>query len=255
MQQLTIIKIGGKVLDDPDLLNAVLADFSAIKGKKILVHGGGKKASRLCEQLGIQARMHAGRRITDAATLEVAVMTYAGILNKQVVGGLQGLNSNAFGLSGVDGRTILAVKRPVGKVDYGFAGDVEWVNQKLIAGLMELDVVPVFCAISADRSGQLLNTNADTIATLLAIALTGQYTVTLKLCFEKPGVLADPDDDTSVLATLRSEEYAASMEAGNIYEGMIPKLDNAFAAKTAGVKQVFVCGLDGVLTEKGTKIC
>ncbi|PHI18475.1 acetylglutamate kinase [Lewinellaceae bacterium SD302] len=254
MQQLTIIKIGGKVLDDQDQLDAVLADFSAIRGRKILVHGGGKKASRLCEQLGIQPRMHAGRRITDAATLEVAVMTYAGVLNKQVVGRLQGLSCNAFGLSGVDGQAIVANKRPVGLVDYGFAGDVEWINEKLIAGLMELDVVPVFCAISADRSGQLLNTNADTIATLLAIALTQQYAVTLKFCFEKAGVLADPDDETSVLATLNSEEYTASTKAGNIYEGMIPKLDNAFAAKNAGVERVLVCGLDGILVDAGTKI-
>ncbi len=251
---LTILKIGGKLLDNDTLLGSALSAFAKIEGPKILVHGGGKKGSEISRRLGIEPQMVEGRRITDAATLEVVTMVYAGLLNKTVVAKLQALGCNAIGLSGADGNAILAKKRGAGAIDYGFAGDIETVNNALIVNFLENRLTPVFSPITHNGKGQLLNTNADTIARMLAVSLAQNFEVTLKFCFEKNGVLLDPSDDASVLPLLDFEAYELHKTAGVISEGMLPKLDNAFAAKNGGVKQVLVCGVGGIFEQKGTQI-
>ncbi len=251
---LTILKIGGKLLDDDHHLGLVLSAFANIEGPKILVHGGGKKGSEISRRLGIEPQMVEGRRITDAATLEVVTMVYAGLLNKTVVAKLQALGCNAIGLSGADGNAILAKKRGAGAIDYGFAGDIETVNNALIVNFLENNLTPVFSPITHDGQGQLLNTNADTIARMLAVSLAQNFEVTLKFCFEKNGVLLDPSDDASVLPMLDSVAYEGYKSSGVISEGMLPKLDNAFAAKNGGVKEVWVCGIEGIAEQKGTLI-
>ncbi len=235
---LYVLKIGGKILDDKAKLKAALADFAKIKTPKILVHGGGKRANELCPKLGIEPKMIDGRRITDAPTLEVATMIYAGLLNKTVVSQLQALGCNALGLSGADGNVIQAVKRPVKTIDYGFAGDIVQVNTALLKTLLQQGITPVFCSITHDKAGQLLNTNADTIATSIAIALAGEYAVQLQFHFEKKGVLMNPEDEASFLRSLTHSDYEVHKASGIISAGMIPKLDNAFAAKSAGVASV-----------------
>lgn len=252
--KLTILKIGGKLLDDDEMLFSALAAFSKIKGPKILVHGGGKKGSEISRRLGIEPQMVEGRRITDAATLEVVTMVYAGLLNKKIVAQLQSFGCNALGLSGPDGNAIHANQRPSGEVDYGLAGDVDVVNKKLIINLLKKDITPVFSPITHDGNGQLLNTNADTIARMLAAALSKDFEVTLKFCFEKNGVLLAPDDDNSVMKKLSKTDYKLFRLKGVISEGMIPKLDNAFAAKKGGVSKVWVCGVGGISQRAGTKI-
>ncbi len=252
--QLFILKIGGKLLDDEAQLSSALAAFSKINGPKILVHGGGKKGSEISRRLGIEPQMVDGRRITDAATLEVVTMVYAGLLNKTVVAKLQALGCDAIGLSGADGNAILSKKRGAGAIDYGFVGDVENINNKLIINFLEDSLTPVVSPITHDGQGQLLNTNADTIARFLAVSLAQDFEVTLKFCFEKNGVLLDPTDDNSVLSSLDVETYAQYKAAGVISEGMLPKLDNAFAAKSGGVRKVWVCGVEGIFEEKGTLI-
>ncbi len=242
IQPLHITKIGGKILEDEARLDQVLRNFVNLEGHKILVHGGGKRASEMSRRLGIEPRMHQGRRITDEPALEVATMVYAGWSNKKVVSLLQAGGCDALGLSGADGNAILARKRPVGEVDYGFAGDIEEVNTGLIRHLLFAQITPVFCAITHDGQGQLLNTNADTIAARLARALTPHYDVHLHYCFEKPGVLTDPDDDDTVIARLTFDSYRQYQQQGVITDGMIPKLDNAFGALRHGVKGVVICG-------------
>ncbi len=255
MKALHIIKIGGKLLDNPVQLKELLSTFAQLNVPKILVHGGGKKASSLCQKLGITPQMKAGRRITDEATLEVVTMVYAGLINKQVVSQLQAFQCNAVGCTGADGNLILAKKRAAVPIDYGFAGDIESVNTEQLVQFLEGGITPVFCAITHDGNGQLLNTNADTIATSLAIALSKHYEVNLKFCFEKEGVLADPTNDLSVLTNLSQEEYFLERKKGSISDGMIPKLDNAFSAKKAKVHNVKICGSTGITTSKGTEIC
>lgn len=254
MKQLTILKIGGKLLDDDAQLGSALSAFASIKGPKILVHGGGKKGSEISRRLGIEPQLVDGRRITDAATLEVVTMVYAGLLNKTVVAKLQALGCDAIGLSGTDGNAILSKKRGAGAIDYGFVGDVENINNKLIINFLENKLTPVVSPITHDGRGQLLNTNADTIARCLAVSLVQDFDVTLKFCFEKNGVLLDPTDDDSVVPSLDFETYEQHKARGVISEGMLPKLDNAFAAKNGGVKEVWVCGVDGIFEEKGTQI-
>ncbi len=254
MRQLSILKIGGKLLDDDAQLGSALSAFAKITGPKILVHGGGKKGSEISRRLGIEPQMVEGRRITDAATLEVVTMVYAGLLNKTVVAKLQALGCNAIGLSGADGNAILSKKRGAGAMDYGFVGDVETVNNQLIISFLENDLTPVFSPITHDGSGQLLNTNADTIARMLAVSLAQNFDVTLKFCFEKNGILLNPSDDASVLPSLDFETYEKHKTAGVISEGMLPKLDNAFAAKNGGVAEVWVCGVEGIIEKKGTLI-
>lgn len=243
MQALTLIKIGGNVIDDPTALASFLKSYARIGGKKILVHGGGKIASSIGQRLGITPRMAEGRRITDAATLEVVTMVYAGLVNKNIVAALQAGGVNAMGLCGADGNIIPAEKRPVREIDYGFAGDISasTVGDEALASLLEQGFSPVIAPITHDGQGQLLNTNADTIAATLSEALSSRYEVTLFYCFEKKGVLSDPENDDSVIPSIHPAYYAELKEKGIVSRGMVPKLDNAFRALAGGVKQVHIC--------------
>ncbi len=241
MNKLYIIKIGGNVLDDPAALTKFLQDFSTIREPKILIHGGGKLATKLGEQLGIQARMVKGRRITDAATLDLVTMVYGGLVNKQLVARLQHLGCNALGVTGADGNMIRAVKRPVKDVDYGYVGDITPadVNSALLYFLLKQNVVPVFASLT-HASGMMLNTNADTIASVLAIALSKHFDVRLIFCFEKKGVMRDVQDESSVIRLLYETTYQELLEQGSFADGILPKLENAFAAIHAGVKEVLI---------------
>ena len=242
MKKLYIIKIGGNVIDDPEQLNKFLSDFSKIEDSKILVHGGGKIASELAKRLGISQALVNGRRITDAETLKVTIMVYAGLINKQIVTLLQANGVNAIGLSGADGNSITAVKRNVIDIDYGFVGDVtgSGVNLEFINSLLSAKITPVFSAITHDGKGQLLNTNADTIASVLAVAMSKYFDVQLNYCFEKKGVLKDVDDENSVISSITKTKYKQLLSEGVISKGMIPKLDNAFEAIQNGVKSVMI---------------
>ncbi|HEX8349676.1 MAG TPA: acetylglutamate kinase [Hymenobacter sp.] len=239
---LKVFKIGGGILDDEAQLGQFVAEFAKTAGKKILVHGGGKGASDMLQALGIEPRMINGRRITDAATLDIVTMFYAGKTNKQLVALLQQQQVNALGLSGADGNVIRASKRPVREVDYGFVGDLneQSINGALVHQLLQLDLTPVFCAITHDGQGQLLNTNADTIASAVAKALAALYEVELHFCFEKNGVLADVQDEQSVIPQITPTQYQELKANGIIAAGMLPKLENAFAALEAGVERVVI---------------
>lgn len=254
--QLTVLKIGGNVINNPAALYEALDYFAGLVEPAILVHGGGRKANELITELGRQPVMMGGRRITDAPTLEIVTMVYAGLLNKNIVVGLQQRGTNAIGLSGADGNAILAQKRPAGNVDYGFAGDVVGVNHQLLSELLRLGLRPVLCAITHDAKGQLLNTNADTIAAETAKALAGAgYTVSLKYCFELPGVLRDIADPTSLLPQITAPAYSQLRNDGVIAGGMVPKLDNAFAAIEAGVDTVVIGDLQNLRAGAGTTLC
>lgn len=239
-EHLSVFKIGGALLEDGTGLAEALAFFTALPGPKILVHGGGRSASRLSGQLGIPSLMHEGRRITDAAALEVVLMVYAGLENKRLVAQLQATGCNALGLSGADGNAILARKRAVKDIDYGFAGDIDVVNAHAITTLLRAGFTPVFCAITHNGKGQLLNTNADTIASAIAVALSEQFHTTLYYCFELPGVMTDVARPDSVLLELDPASYAEQRQLGHISGGMIPKLDNCFYALAHGAAQVWV---------------
>ena len=251
---LSIYKIGGEVLDDATQLAALLRDFAALAGPKILVHGGGRRADLVLAQMGIEPQMVAGRRLTDAATLEVVTMVYAGLLNKQLTADLQALRCNAIGMSGADATIIRARKRPVGAIDYGFAGDVEDVNATVLQQLLTLGLTPVCCAITHNGAGQLLNTNADTIAATLATALASQYAVRLVYCFGKPGVLTDVNNDNSVIQVLNPVTYQEHVAAGHIADGMLPKLDNAFASLAAGVQEIVIGNVISINSGTATRI-
>jgi len=238
--QLSIIKIGGNIIDDEVKLGAFLGIFAAVPGKKILVHGGGKLATKVAEGLGIKQKMIDGRRITDAETLRVVTMVYAGTINKQVVAQLQALGCPAMGLTGADGNAILSHQRVHASIDYGFVGDVDSVNTSLLTSLLMLEKVLVFAPITHDGKGQLLNTNADTIAQELARALSASFDVSLVYSFEKRGVLLDAEDDSSVIGRINATDYAGLKARQVIFAGMIPKLDNAFAALRSGVKKVII---------------
>jgi acetylglutamate kinase len=253
-EKLRIIKIGGNVVDTPSVLSQVLRDFSAIEGRKIVVHGGGKIADVLLKKMDIVPQKIEGRRITDAATLDVVTMVYAGLINKKMVAELQSIGCNALGLTGADVNAIEAHKR-VSKngIDYGFAGDIDAVNTDVLSKLLDsVAETLVFAPITHDKKGQLLNTNADTIAATLAVALSEKFDVTLKYIFEKKGVLADPKDDESVISTMNYADFQAGKADGSIYEGMIPKLDNAFNVLKSGVSSVVICGIEGVNSAVGT---
>ncbi|MCA5004285.1 acetylglutamate kinase [Sphingobacterium bovistauri] len=239
---LNIIKIGGNVIDDDIQLETFLEKFAAIPGKKILVHGGGKIATRLASKLGLEAKMVEGRRITDKDMLDVVTMVYAGLTNKNIVALLQKYTCDAIGLSGADGNVIKAVKRPVREIDYGYAGDIlaDSVNSLAIKKFLDAGFTPVFSAITHNGSGQLLNTNADTIASALATAMADHYETSLIYCFEKNGVLLDVNDENSVIENITSSDFDKYKERGIISDGMIPKLQNAFDAINKGVKSVYV---------------
>ena len=240
MEKLTIVKVGGKIVEEEDSLDALLNDFSKIKGFKLLVHGGGRSATKLASQLGIESKMVGGRRITDAETLRVVTMVYGGLVKKNIVARLQSMNANALGLTGADMNLIRSVKRPVKDVDYGFVGDVEKVNAELLADLIAKGVVPVLAPLTHDGHGSMLNTNADTIAGETAKALSSFFDVTLIFCFEKRGVLMDANDDDSVIPSLTRSEYEAYVKKEIIKGGMLPKLENAFKVIEGGAKKVFI---------------
>ena len=239
---LYIIKIGGNVIDNSENLHNFLKDFTALKGNKILVHGGGKVATQLSETLGIEPKMVEGRRITDIETLRVVTMVYGGLINKNVVAQLQKFGTNAIGLTGADGNFIRTKKRPVKTIDYGFVGDIDEtsIDNTNIKRLMDGGFTPVFCAITHDGDGQLLNTNADTIASALAVSLAKLYDTTLIYCFEKSGVLKDINDEDSLITDIDPQYYEELKKQQIIHSGMLPKLDNAFTAITCGVKAVII---------------
>ena len=239
MNKLTIIKIGGNVIDDPKSLDQFLTDFAQITEPAILVHGGGKIATQIGNKLGIEAKMVDGRRITDAETLDLVTMVYGGLTNKKIVAQLQAKGFNAIGLTGADGNVMLAKKRPVKQIDYGFVGDIngEGVNTTLLKSLLNQGVNPVFCALTHDGEGHMLNTNADTIASVLAVAMSREFEVELVYCFEQPGVLSNFENKV-VIPVLEPKNYQEYKDSGVINSGMIPKLDNAFDALNAGVKSV-----------------
>jgi len=251
-QKLKIIKIGGNVINDQDALASFLSDFSKINEPKILVHGGGKRASEMIADLGLKPRMVDGRRVTDESTLEIVTMVYAGLLNKNITAVLQKNNCNAIGLSGADGNTILAHKRIVKDVDYGYAGDVDQVNSGVIEGLLSNNLTPVFCAITHDKKGQLLNTNADTIAAELAKGMSKVFDVELIYCFEKLGVLADIENDATLIEKIDFISLSFLKKNNIISEGMLPKVDNCFDALQNGVKKVII-GKPEVIYDKSLK--
>lgn len=246
MQQLTIIKVGGKVVEESASLNELLNDFVLLPGLKLLVHGGGRSATKISEQLGIETTMVKGRRVTDAETLKVVTMVYAGLVNKTIVASLQARGCNAIGLTGADMDLIRSKKRVGGEVDYGFVGDVVAVQTEHIAQLIADGVVPVVAPITHDGTGQLLNTNADTMASALATALAQVFEVDLVYCFEKPGVMMDQNDESSVISTLDKAMFQKLQNEGIIVEGMIPKLDNGFASIDAGVRKVVITNIEGM---------
>jgi len=254
MERLTIVKVGGKVVEEKETLDQLLDHLSQIRGKRILVHGGGSLATNLAEKLGIETLMVDGRRITDEATLEVVVMVYAGLVNKKIVAGLQAKGCNAIGLTGADMNVIRAVKRPVKTIDYGFVGDIMGVNTSELRLLLNEEVVPVMAPITHDCKGQLLNTNADTIAADLAIELSNYYTVNLFYCFEKKGVLLNPDDENSVISELSYDRFKELKIEGVIKEGMIPKLENGFNAMRNGVNQVLITNPNLISMARGTRL-
>jgi len=240
MEKLFVVKIGGNIIDDEQKLTNFLQDFAAIKAPKILIHGGGKLATKMAKELGIEQQMIDGRRITDAETLKIVTMVYAGLINKNIVAQLQANGCNAIGLSGADANVILAHKRKHSTIDYGFVGDVDAVNAHFLHSLLQQQLTIVLAPITHDANGLLLNTNADTIAQEAAKALSALYAVELIYSFEKSGVLLDVDDENSVISTLTATYYAQLKEQQLIFAGMIPKLDNAFAALNSGVNKVII---------------
>ncbi len=240
MEKLTIIKVGGKIVEEEASLQQLLNDFSSLEGHKLLVHGGGRSATRIAAQLGIETKMVNGRRVTDADMLRVVTMVYGGLVNKDLVANLQARGLNAMGFTGADMDVIRSVKRPVKDVDYGYVGDVQRVNAPLLADLIRKGIVPVMAPLTHDGEGHLLNTNADTIAGETAKALAAEFEVTLVFCFEKKGVLRNENEDDSVIPHITHAEFEALTADGTIQGGMIPKLENSFAALAQGVKQVVI---------------
>jgi acetylglutamate kinase len=249
MEKLSIIKIGGNIIEDENSLNAFLKLFSNLEGKKILVHGGGKRATSVASKLGIESKMVNGRRITDAETLEVITMVYGGLVNKNIVAKLQALDIDAIGLTGADINSIKSEKRPVKEVDFGFVGDVKEIASNSIDKLMKADFTPVFCAITHDGNGQLLNTNADTIASKIAVGMSEIYETSVYYCFELNGVLKDFNDKNSVVKSINSNSYKELLDAKIITNGMIPKIDNCFDALNNGVSKVHI-GNTSMLTKE-----
>lgn len=254
-EKLTIIKVGGAVVEDEAQLSQLLQDFSALDGKKVLVHGGGRRATQVASQLGIESQMVGGRRITDAAMLQVVTMVYGGLVNKNLVARLQAHGVNALGLTGADMNVIRSHKRPLKDgIDYGFVGDVDAVDGQRLSQLIDQGIVPVMAPLTHDGEGHILNTNADTIASETAKALAPYYDVTLTFCFEKKGVLSNPDDDNSVIPTINEADFERYRANGTISGGMIPKIENALAAIRAGVHEVVITLATALDGQGGTHI-
>lgn len=254
MQKLNVIKVGGQIVEEPETLQALLSRFAAVEGLKVLVHGGGRAATRIASQLGIESKMVGGRRITDEPMLQVVTMVYGGLVNKNIVAKLQALGVNALGLTGADLGYMRSDKRPVKDIDYGFVGDVKDVDSSVMAKLIADGVVPVLAPLTHDGNGNLLNTNADTIAAEAAKALARHFDVTLTFCFEKKGVLSNPDDDDSVISQITREDFEKYVADGTVAGGMIPKLENAFDAISKGVSRVVITKADELGNNSGTVI-
>lgn len=255
-EKLTIVKVGGAVVEDAEQLTRLLKDFSAIEGRKLLVHGGGRRATKVAERLGIETKVIDGRRITDEAMLEVVTMVYGGLVNKQVVARLQACGVNALGLTGADADVVRSHKRPLKNgIDYGYVGDVDCADGDTLCGLIEQGIVPVMAPLTHDGKGNILNTNADTMASETAKALAGHYDVTLIFSFEKPGVLRHPDDDTSLIPVITREDFERYKADGTISGGMLPKLENALSAVDAGVSRVIITLASAIDGQHGTVIC
>lgn len=255
MEKVTIVKVGGAVVEDNEQLAQLLTDFAAIPGKKVLVHGGGRRATKVAAALGIESKMVNGRRITDAQMLEVVTMVYGGLVNKNLVAKLQAKGVNALGLTGADMDVIHSHKRPVKDgVDFGYVGDVERANGKMLQTLIQEGITPVMAPLTHDGNGNILNTNADTIASETAKALAPFYDVTLIYSFEKKGVLSNPDDDNSVIPVITRADFEKYQADGTIGGGMIPKIENALAAVDAGVKEVIITLATAIDGKQGTVI-
>ncbi len=256
INSINVVKIGGNVIDDPVALTSFVEIFASLQGPKILVHGGGKEATRLSKEMGIETTMIEGRRVTDRATLDIVTMTYAGLINKRIVSMLQASGCNALGFSGADGNIIKATRRPATPIDYGFVGDIDPkdINDNLISLLLEAGITPVVCAICHDGNGTLLNCNADSVAAALAIGCSRIAPTVLTYCFEKAGVLADVDDEASIIPLITEENFKTLKEDGVIAKGMIPKLANALDSASKGVKEVRICKAENLLSDLGTII-
>jgi acetylglutamate kinase len=254
MNKLTIIKVGGKIVEEEQSLQQLLKDFAQIEGYKILVHGGGRSATKLAERLGIESRMVDGRRITDMETLQVVTMVYGGLVNKNIVAKLQALGIDALGLTGADMNIMLSDKRPVKDIDYGYVGDVKEVNIDNLSSLIQQGIIPVLAPLTHDGKGNMLNTNADTIAGETAKALAQAFDVSLVYCFEKKGVLMNEKDDDSVIPQINKTGFERFVGQGVIQGGMIPKLENAFSSIEAGVKEVIITSAAELGKNTGTRI-
>ncbi|MCH5318298.1 MAG: acetylglutamate kinase [Paramuribaculum sp.] len=255
-ETIKIFKIGGNVIDNSEALKRFISDFARIKGPKILVHGGGKEATRLSQRLGIPPKMIDGRRITDENTIDIVTMVYAGLINKRIVSLLQAEGVDAIGLSGADGNAITAQRRAPKPIDFGFVGDIDPrnVNRPFLLSLLQQGITPVFCAIMHDGKGALLNCNADSVASAVAVALSENASVELIYCFEKDGVLADIDDPSSLISIITPQLYDEMKEKGTVNSGMLPKIDNAFNALYKGVESVTIKNSENLLFDRGTKI-
>ena len=251
---LTIVKVGGAVVEDSARLDSLLSAFAAIDGRKVLVHGGGRRATAIASRLGVESRMVDGRRVTDGAMLEVVTMVYGGLVNKDIVARLQARGINSIGMTGTDGGVILSHKRPVKDVDYGFVGDVDRVDGSRLSSLIEGGFTPVMAPLTHDGHGQMLNTNADTIAAETAKALAERYDVTLMYCFEKPGVMAEPDDDSTLIPVITRQDFRRLKADGTVTGGMLPKLENAFSAIDAGVSRVNITLATAIDGRHGTMV-
>lgn len=255
MEKITVIKIGGNVIDNQIALDRFVAALAAMEGAKILIHGGGKLATRMAERMEIPVQMIDGRRITDKATLDIVTMVYAGLVNKQIVAALQACGCNALGLSGADGNIVRAHRRAPAPIDYGFVGDIDSVDSALLKTLLEAGITPVFSAIMHDGKGSLLNCNADSVATAVALGAAAIAPTDLVFCFEKRGVLRDAEDDDAVIERITPASFNELKADGVVKGGMLPKIENALKAVAAGVRSVQIKHADDLLGEGGTTIC
>lgn len=256
-QKLYVVKIGGNVIDSEEL-SSFLVEFSKLPSPKILIHGGGKKASQLATQLNIPQQIIKGRRITNSQTLEIAIMVYSGLINKTIVAQLQRLSLTCLGLCGVDANLLLANHRPIKEIDYGFVGDIYKVNTSFLSQILNNNITPIIAPLSVDIKGQILNSNADSVAQEIATSMVNFYSVSLIYCFEKNGVLLEVQNDQSVIAELSFSDYNTLKNRHIIQGGMLPKLDNCYSALQKGVKDVYIGNaldlLDILNNNKGTKL-